>query len=106
MLEESKQSEPILPEDRHRTFEAQALWKRVVIVLAGPAMNLLFPIALYTSVFLEVEQFLPPTVGRSSRASRRTASSSRATASRASTATRSRASRRSSRSSRAARASP
>ncbi len=64
MLEESKQSEPILPEDRHRTFEAQALWKRVVIVLAGPAMNLLFPIALYTSVFLEDEQFLPPTVGQ------------------------------------------
>jgi regulator of sigma E protease len=64
MLEESKQSEPILPEERHRTFEAQALWKRVVIVLAGPAMNLLFPIALYTSVFLEVEQFLPPTVGQ------------------------------------------
>jgi regulator of sigma E protease len=64
MLEESKRSEPILPEDQHRTFEAQALWKRVVIVLAGPAMNLLFPVALYTSVFLEVEQFLPPTVGQ------------------------------------------
>ncbi len=64
MLEESKRSEPILPEERHRTFEAQALWKRVVIVLAGPAMNLLFPIALYTSVFLEDEQFLPPTVGQ------------------------------------------
>jgi regulator of sigma E protease len=64
MLEESKRSEPILPEERHRTFEAQALWKRVVIVLAGPAMNLLFPIALYTSVFLEHEQFLPPTVGQ------------------------------------------
>jgi regulator of sigma E protease len=64
MLEESKRSEPILPEDLHRTFEAQALWKRVVIVLAGPAMNLLFPVALYTSVFLEVEQFLPPTVGQ------------------------------------------
>jgi regulator of sigma E protease len=64
MLEESKQTEPILPEDRGRTFEAQALWKRVVIVLAGPAMNLLFPIALYTSVFLEVAHFLPPTVGQ------------------------------------------
>jgi regulator of sigma E protease len=64
MLEESKRTEPILPEDRSRTFESQALWKRVVIVLAGPAMNLLFPIALYTSVFLEVEQFLPPTVGQ------------------------------------------
>jgi len=63
MLEESKSSEPILPEERKRTFEAQALWKRVVIVLAGPAMNLLFPVALYTSVFLEDKEFLPPTVG-------------------------------------------
>ena len=63
MLEESKRAEPILPEERGRTFEAQALWKRVAIVLAGPAMNLLFPIALYTSVFLEDEKFLPPTVG-------------------------------------------
>ncbi len=63
MLEESKHTEPILPEERERTFEAQTVWKRVVIVLAGPAMNLLFPIALYTSVFLEDEHFLPPTVG-------------------------------------------
>ncbi|MDP9036632.1 MAG: RIP metalloprotease RseP [Myxococcota bacterium] len=63
MLEESKRTAPILPEERGRTFEAQALWKRLVIVLAGPAMNLLFPIALYTSVFLEDTEFLPPTVG-------------------------------------------
>ncbi|MDP9152322.1 MAG: RIP metalloprotease RseP [Myxococcota bacterium] len=63
MLEESKRIEPILPEERGRTFEAQALWKRLVIVLAGPAMNLLFPIALYTSVFLEDTEFLPATVG-------------------------------------------
>jgi len=63
MLEESKRTEPILPEERGRTFEAQALWKRVVIVLAGPAMNLLFPIALYTSVALDENEFLPPTVG-------------------------------------------
>jgi membrane-associated protease RseP (regulator of RpoE activity) len=32
-------------------------------VLAGPAMNLIFPIALYTSVYLEDEEFLPPTMG-------------------------------------------
>ncbi len=63
MLEESKRTEPILPEDRKRTFEAQELWKRIVIVLAGPAMNILFPVVLYTSVFLEDRQFLPPTVG-------------------------------------------
>jgi regulator of sigma E protease len=65
MLEESRQEsgEPVLPEDRKRTFESQALWKRIVIVLAGPAMNVLFPIVLYTSVFLEDKVFLPPTVG-------------------------------------------
>jgi regulator of sigma E protease len=63
MLEEGKAEEPILPEERHRTFEAQTLWKRVVIVLAGPAMNIVFPIALYTSVYLEDRDFLPATVG-------------------------------------------
>ncbi len=63
MLEESKAPGEILPEDRHRTFEAQALWKRILIVLAGPAMNILFPVVLYTSVFLEERTFLPPTVG-------------------------------------------
>ena len=63
MLEEGKAESPILPEERQRTFEAQALWKRVVIVLAGPAMNLVFPVALYTSVYLDDREFLPPTVG-------------------------------------------
>ncbi len=63
MLEEGKAREAILPEERHRTFESQALWRRVVIVLAGPAMNLVFPMALYTSVYLEDREFLPPTVG-------------------------------------------
>jgi regulator of sigma E protease len=63
MLEESKRAEPILPEERGRTFEAQALWKRIVIVLAGPAMNVFFPVALYTSVYLEDTLLVPPTVG-------------------------------------------
>jgi regulator of sigma E protease len=60
---EGRGAEPILPEDRARTFESQALWKRVVIVMAGPAMNVLFPVALYTSVFLEDREVLPPVVG-------------------------------------------
>lgn len=63
MLEEGKATDPILPEERMRTFEAQPLWKRVVIVLAGPAMNIVFPIALYTSVYLEDRAFHPATVG-------------------------------------------
>ena len=63
MLEEGKSREAILPEDRHRTFESQKLWKRIVIVLAGPGMNVLFPILLYTSVFYEDREFLSPVVG-------------------------------------------
>jgi regulator of sigma E protease len=63
MLEESKGTTPIPPEDRPRTFEAQALWKRVAIVLAGPAMNVVFPIALYTSVFFGDRELSPPMVG-------------------------------------------
>lgn len=62
MLEENRQ-EPVLPEDRKRTFEAQALYKRVIIVMAGPAMNVLFPILLYFAVFVGATRFQPPTVG-------------------------------------------
>ncbi len=66
MLEESKiekEGKPIAPEDKKRTFEAQALYKRVLIVLAGPAMNVVFPIALYTTTFLDDREVLPPVVG-------------------------------------------
>jgi regulator of sigma E protease len=63
MLEESKQEEPLLPEEKRRSFEAQAVWKRTLIVLAGPAMNVLFPILLYTTVFLEDRAFAPAVVG-------------------------------------------
>lgn len=62
MLEESK-SDVVLPEDRHRTFESLAVYKRILIALAGPVMNLLFPVLLYFSVFVSSGPFLPPTVG-------------------------------------------
>lgn len=62
MLEASK-SDIVLPEDRKRTFESMSLYKRIIIVLAGPVMNLLFPVLLYFSVFISDGPFLPPTVG-------------------------------------------
>jgi len=63
MLEQNKRMARIPPEDRMRTFESQALWKRVLIVLAGPAMNVLFPIVLYTTVFLDDREMSPAVVG-------------------------------------------
>jgi regulator of sigma E protease len=62
MLEENRQ-EPVLPEDKVRTFEAQALYKRAIIVLAGPAMSILFPVLLYIAVFAGESKFTPPTIG-------------------------------------------
>lgn len=62
MLEETRQ-EAVLPEDRGRTFEAQALYKRIIIVLAGPAMNIFFPVLLYFGVLLGDEEGPPATIG-------------------------------------------
>ncbi len=62
MLEETK-TDIVMPEDRHRTFESLALYKRILVVLAGPLMNLVFPVLLYFSVFMTDGPFLPPTVG-------------------------------------------
>ena len=62
MLEAAK-SDVVLPEDRKRTFESLPMYKRIVIVLAGPAMNLIFPVLLYFAVFVGDGPYLPPTVG-------------------------------------------
>jgi regulator of sigma E protease len=62
MLEEHK-DEPVLPEDRKRTFDAQPIWRRLCTVIAGPAMNVAFPVLLYFVAFLGERSFPPPTVG-------------------------------------------
>ena len=73
---------------------AGVVGKRVVIVLAGPAMNPCFPVALYVNVRLpRGHRVLPPTVGPCFRASPRTGSSTQATPSPRSEASPSRRSR-------------
>jgi regulator of sigma E protease len=62
MLEASK-SDVVLPEDRKRTFESLPIFKRIVIVIAGPVMNLIFPVLLYFAVFVGNGPLLPPTIG-------------------------------------------
>jgi len=62
MLESTK-TDIVLPEDRRRTFESLSLFKRTLVVLAGPVMNMVFPILLYFTVFVSEGPLLPPTVG-------------------------------------------
>lgn len=51
------------PRDVDRSFARQSLFRRIVIVAAGPAMNLVFPLLLYFVVFLGDDQLTPSTVG-------------------------------------------
>lgn len=56
-------TEPVAEIDRHRTLFGKPLWQRYAIVIAGPAFNLLLPIAIYFFHFIGQKTLLPPTVG-------------------------------------------
>ena len=43
---------PVEPAERARAFNRQNVWRRIVIVAAGPVFNLLFAIAVYAGLFL------------------------------------------------------
>ncbi|MGE0785174.1 MAG: RIP metalloprotease RseP [Sandaracinaceae bacterium] len=51
------------PSEQARSFSSQPLWRRVIIVFAGPAMNLAFPLVLYFVVFLGDSQMTPAVIG-------------------------------------------
>ncbi len=51
-------------QDRPYTFAAQKLWKRALIIFAGPAMNYVFAVFILTGLFWGYgELVIPPTVG-------------------------------------------
>ncbi|NMO20959.1 RIP metalloprotease RseP [Pyxidicoccus fallax] len=55
--------EELSPEEASRGFLAQPPWKRGLIVLAGPAFNLIFPVLIYFFVFLGPHQAISTLVG-------------------------------------------
>ncbi|MBI2895213.1 MAG: RIP metalloprotease RseP [Deltaproteobacteria bacterium] len=57
-------NEVVGPQDEGRAFHQQPLWRRFVIVFAGPAMNLAFPLLLLFVVFLSYSELPAPSVGR------------------------------------------
>lgn len=56
--------EPVLPEDLPCSFGAQAVWKRMLIVAAGPVANLLLALVMFAILFAGGEEGLSPLVGR------------------------------------------
>ena len=55
--------EQIRREDEPHAFHTQPVWRRVVIVFAGPMMNLVFPLVLYFVVFLGTSTLSPAIIG-------------------------------------------
>src|SRR5688572_30291763 len=55
--------EELDPGEAHRGFLAQPPWKRMLIVLAGPAFNLAFPILIYFFVYLGPHEVTSARVG-------------------------------------------
>ncbi len=55
--------EELAPEEARRGFLAQAPWKRMLIVIAGPAFNLVFPIIAYFFVFLGEREAITTRIG-------------------------------------------
>ena len=43
---------PVEPHQRARAFNRQSVWRRLLIVAAGPVFNLLFAIAVYAGLFM------------------------------------------------------
>ncbi len=51
------------PEERHRAFNRQAIWRRAAILAAGPAFNFLFALLAYWIVYVTGIPGVKPVVG-------------------------------------------
>jgi len=60
---------PIDPAEAHRAFDKQPVWKRSLIVVAGPGINFLFAIILFMVLGMQTEQRVVPVFGQFSEAS-------------------------------------
>ena len=56
-------TEEVAVEDRARSFGGAALWKRYIIVAAGPVFNLILPVVIFYVALLSVSETDPATVG-------------------------------------------
>src|SRR5690606_9164050 len=61
LLDEREGNVP--PADAPRAFNRQPVWKRIAVLLAGPAFNLLFAVGVYWVLFVAGVPSLKPIVG-------------------------------------------
>ena len=54
---------PVAPEELHRAFNRQGVWRRIAIVVAGPVANFLLAIVFYWLLFVAGVQEAKPIVG-------------------------------------------
>ena len=54
----------VLPAELHRSFTRRPVWHRIAVLLAGPAMNLLFASVLYAVLAMVGSQVVKPVVGQ------------------------------------------
>ncbi|KAA5832527.1 site-2 protease family protein [Saccharopolyspora hirsuta] len=63
MVEDARQmsAEEITPEDAHRQFYQRSPWKRVVVMMAGPVMNLILAIGIFAAILMGHGLYTPTT---------------------------------------------
>src|SRR5439155_9912878 len=54
---------PVQPAERARAFSHRPAWQRLVVILAGPAANLIFPVLLFAHLYAQKGSALSPTIG-------------------------------------------
>ncbi len=62
MLDESEGD--VAPQEVHRSFNRQSVWKRMAIVVAGPLANLVLAVAVYWGLFMHGSEELRPVLGQ------------------------------------------
>jgi len=54
----------VAPDELHRSFTRRPVWHRIAVLLAGPAMNLIFASVLYAVLAMVGSQVIKPVVGQ------------------------------------------
>ncbi|SFS35568.1 M50 family metallopeptidase [Saccharopolyspora flava] len=54
MIDDARQmsAEDIKPEDAHRQFYQRSPWKRIIVMMAGPVMNLILAVGIFSAILM------------------------------------------------------